>query len=239
MKKKVALMLSALMCSTMVFSACGKDDSKTLYIEMENAGYGIEWIDPLIDMFESEHPGIEVKKTYITKGSKQILGKVISGTSNIDISIVEKLRIARPDIQISSDFIVGFPDESDSDFDETLQIAKRIGYINSYCFKYSPRPHTGAALLPNQIPENIKASRLALLDNTLNEIQRSFNISCIDKTLPCLYEGPDKTGLHAVYRTPYMQQCIVSLAGKSDAPTMANITITDANKASLRGKFAE
>ena len=89
MKKKVALMLSALMCSTMVFSACGKDDSKTLYIEMENAGYGIEWIDPLIDMFESEHPGIEVKKTYITKGSKQILGKVISGTSNIDISIVE------------------------------------------------------------------------------------------------------------------------------------------------------
>ena len=204
------------------------------------SSYPTEMTDDLIEMFATEPKLLPFLNMPIQSGSPNVLRRMNRPYDLAQyISIVEKLRIARPDIQISSDFIVGFPDESDSDFDETLQIAKRIGYINSYCFKYSPRPHTGAALLPNQIPENIKASRLALLDNTLNEIQRSFNISCIDKTLPCLYEGPDKTGMHAVYRTPYMQQCIVALAGKSDAPTMANITITDANKASLRGKFAE
>ena len=150
--------------------------------------------------------------------------------------IIRKLRIARPDIQISSDFIVGFPDESDSDFEQTMQIAQQIGYINSYSFKYSPRPHTAAALMPNQIPENIKAERLAKLDSLLNEIQREFNLGCIGKTLSCLLEGPDKTGRHLVYRTPFMQQCIVEY--RDNAPELADIEISDANKASLRGKFA-
>ena len=63
--------------------------------------------------------------------------------------------------------------------------------------------------MPDQIPENIKAARLARLDTRLNEIQRDFNESCIDKTLSCLLEGSDKTGRHLVYRTPFMQQCIV------------------------------
>ena len=89
MKKKIALILSALLCSTAMFTACKEDESKTLYIEIDNAGYGIAWIDPLIDMFEEEHPGVEVKKTYLTKAPKTILNKIVSGTSNIDISIVE------------------------------------------------------------------------------------------------------------------------------------------------------
>ena len=91
--------------------------------------------------------------------------------------------------------------------------------------------------MPDQIPENIKAERLARLDTYLNEVQREFNISCIDKTMECLLEGPDKTGRHLVYRTPFMQQCIVEF--RDDAPKLANITITAANKASLRGKFSD
>ena len=153
------------------------------------------------------------------------------------LATVEKLRAARRDIQISSDFIVGFPGESDKDFEQTLEIARRVRYINSYSFKYSPRPHTAAALMPTQGPENIKRERLAILDGTLNEIQREFNESCIGKTMMCLCEGTDKTGRHMVYRTPYMQQCIVAKP-KSDAPAiMANIKITVANRASLRGEF--
>lgn len=90
MKKKIALALSALLCSTAMFTACGGEDaSKTLYIEIDNAGYGITWLDPLIDIFEAEHPGIKVKKTFMTKAPHSILGKITSGTSNIDISIVE------------------------------------------------------------------------------------------------------------------------------------------------------
>jgi tRNA-2-methylthio-N6-dimethylallyladenosine synthase len=118
-----------------------------------------------------------------------------------------------------------------------MQIAQQIKYINSYSFKYSPRPHTGAALMPDQIPENIKSARLAKLDTYLNEVQRDFNLSCIDKTLSCLLEGPDKTGKHLVYRTQYMQPCIV--AHRDNAPEMANIVITTANKACLRGKFTD
>lgn len=91
--------------------------------------------------------------------------------------------------------------------------------------------------MPDQIPENIKAARLAILDSALNEIQREFNESCIGNTLECLCEGADKTGRHLVYRTPYMQQCIV--AATPNAPQIANIKITAANKASLRGEFAD
>ena len=176
----------------------------------------------------------------IQSGSPNVLTRMNRPYSlKLYIDIVDKLRAARPDIQISSDFIVGFPGETDNDFAQTMNIAKHIGYINSYSFKYSPRPHTGAALMPDQIPENIKAARLAELDTTLNEIQRAFNESCVGRILPCLCEGPDKTGRHTVYRTPYMQQCIVTIASGKDAPQMANIKITAANKASLRGEITD
>ena len=151
-------------------------------------------------------------------------------------SIVKKLKSVRPDIQISSDFIVGFPDETDEDFAETLRIAREIKYINSYSFKYSPRPHTAAAIMPNQISEQIKSVRLYQLDNQLNENQREFNISCIGHEMLCLYEGIDKTGRHLVFRTPYMQQCIVEKPDYEISP-MQKIKITDANKASLRGEI--
>ena len=90
--------------------------------------------------------------------------------------------------------------------------------------------------MPNQIPEKVKAERLAKLDSYLNDLQREFNTSCVGKTLTCLYEGSDKTGKHLVYRTPYMQQCITD-ACDGIAPMLAQIEITDANKASLRGKI--
>jgi tRNA-2-methylthio-N6-dimethylallyladenosine synthase len=151
-------------------------------------------------------------------------------------TIVQKLKNVRPDIQISSDFIVGFPDESDEDFNETLHIAREIKYINSYSFKYSPRPHTAAALMSNQISEQIKSVRLQQLDSLLNENQREFNISCVGREMTCLCEGDDKTGRHLVFRTPYMQQCIVEKPDFEITP-LQKIKITDANKASLRGEI--
>ena len=90
--------------------------------------------------------------------------------------------------------------------------------------------------MPNQIPEKIKSQRLYKLDELLNEIQREFNESCIDSELECLCEGADKTGKHTIYRTPYMQQCIVNIPADT-APQLAKIKITAANKASLRGEI--
>ena len=201
------------------------------------SSYPTEMTDDLIDLFRTEPKLLPFLNLPIQSGSPDVLTRMNRPYSlNLYIDIVDKLKHARPDIQISSDFIVGFPGETDADFEQTMKIAQRVKYINSYSFKYSPRPHTAAALMPNQIPESVKSARLAKLDAYLNELQRDFNLSCVGKTMLCLYEGPDKTGRHLVYRTPYMQPCIVD--AKSDtAPIMAEIEITDANKASLRGKL--
>lgn len=202
------------------------------------SSYPTEMTDDLIDMFRTEPKLLPFLNMPIQSGAPSVLAAMNRPYSlDLYMGIIDKLRAARPDIQISSDFIVGFPGESDADFDATMEIARRVGYINSYSFKYSPRPHTAAALMKNQIPENIKSVRLAKLDEFLNEIQREFNTACVGKTMRCLYEGPDKTGRNMVYRTPYMQQCIVT-AGAGPIAQMADIVITNANKASLRGKFA-
>lgn len=205
------------------------------------SSYPTEMTDDLIEMFAIEPKLLPFLNMPIQSGSQNVLTRMNRPyTLELYTDIIRKLRIARPDIQISSDFIVGFPGESNEDFEQTMRIAEQIKYINSYSFKYSPRPHTAAALMPDQIPENIKAERLAKLDTYLNEVQREFNISCIDKTMECLLEGPDKTGNHLIYRTPYMQQCIVEKASdNTSAPILANICITNANKASLRGKFVK
>ena len=204
------------------------------------SSYPTEMTDDLIEMFKTEPKLLPFLNMPIQSGSPDVL-KRMNRPYSLDsyIEIINKLRDARPDIQISSDFIVGFPGETDDDFRQTLEIAKHIRYINSYSFKYSPRPHTAAALMPDQVPENIKREQLAILDSALNEIQREFNETCIGKTLTCLCEGADKTGHHLIYRTPYMQQCIVAYPKDSAPLTMANIKITAANRASLRGEYAK
>ncbi|MBQ7289830.1 MAG: tRNA (N6-isopentenyl adenosine(37)-C2)-methylthiotransferase MiaB [Alphaproteobacteria bacterium] len=202
------------------------------------SSYPTEMTDDLISMFATEPKLLPFLNMPIQSGAPNVLARMNRPYSlELYTDIIRKLKIARPDIQISSDFIVGFPGETDDDFEQTMRIAKQIKYINSYSFKYSPRPHTAAALMPDQIPENVKAARLAKLDAYLNEVQREFNIGCVDRTLSCLLEGVDKTGRHLVYRTPFMQQCIVEY--RDNAPELANIKITAANKASLRGKFAD
>ena len=202
------------------------------------SSYPTEMTDDLIDMFRTEPKLLPFLNMPIQSGSPDVLTKMNRPyTLDLYIDIVDKLRSARPDIQISSDFIVGFPGETDSDFEQTMDIAQRIRYINSFSFKYSPRPHTVAATMPNQIPDVIKSQRLYKLDELLNNLQREFNESCIGKTLSCMLEGPDKTGLRLVYRTPYMQPCIVDKPDNTTPPTLANIEITSASKAALRGKI--
>ena len=203
------------------------------------SSYPTEMTDDLIALFGTEPKLLPFLNMPIQSGSPDVLRRMNRPYSlDAYMDIVNRLRAVRPDIQISSDFIVGFPGETDADFEQTIEIARCVKYINSYSFKYSPRPHTGAALMPDQIPENIKKVRLAALDAVLNELQRDFNNQCVGRTLDCLAEGADKTGRNIVYRTPYMQQCIVA-GDANTALKIARITITGANKASLRGEFAD
>ena len=200
------------------------------------SSYPTEMSDDLIEIFGVEPKLLPFLNMPIQSGSPRILKKM-NRPDDIETykTIVKKLKAVRSDIQISSDFIVGFPDENDDDFDQTLDIAREIKYINSYSFKYSPRPHTAAALMPNQISEQIKSVRLQRLDSALNENQREFNMSCIGQEMICLLEGDDKTGHHLVFRTPYMQQCIVEKPDFEITP-LQKIKITDANKSCLRGE---
>ncbi|MCL2538658.1 MAG: tRNA (N6-isopentenyl adenosine(37)-C2)-methylthiotransferase MiaB [Alphaproteobacteria bacterium] len=199
------------------------------------SSYPTEMTDDLIALFGTEPKLLPFLNMPIQSGSPDVLTRMNRPYSlELYIDIVNKLLAARPDIQISSDFIVGFPGETDEDFEMTCDIARRIKYINSYSFKYSPRPHTPAAQFPNQIPENIKKVRLKILDEILTENNRAFNESCIGREMECLIEGPDKTGKHLLARTPYMQQVIIAA---NNLPPLQKIRITSANKCSLRGEI--
>ncbi|MCL2338503.1 MAG: radical SAM protein [Proteobacteria bacterium] len=210
------------------------------------SSYPTEMSDDLIALFGTEPKLLPFLNMPIQSGSPSVLRRMNRPYSLDEyVDIVARLRAARPDIQISSDFIVGFPGETDSDFERTLDIIRRVRYINSYSFKYSPRPHTAAATMPDQIPENIKKRRLKILDDLLVDINREFNESCVGKTMPCLIEGADKTGKHLIARTPYMQQVIIpkdeKRKTKDDSFFVSRfsflVKITDANKCSLRGEI--
>jgi tRNA-2-methylthio-N6-dimethylallyladenosine synthase len=125
--------------------------------------------------------------------------------------VIERLRHFCPDIALSGDFIVGFPGESDADFDATLRLVDDIGYAQAYSFKYSPRPGTPGATMGDQVDENVKAERLARLQEKLNLDQRAFNKASIGRSLPVLFERVGRFKDQLVGRSPYMQAVHVTL----------------------------
>jgi tRNA-2-methylthio-N6-dimethylallyladenosine synthase len=120
------------------------------------------------------------------------------------IALVERIRAARPDIALSTDVIVGFPGETDAEFEDTLRMLERVRFAQAYSFKYSPRPGTPAANL-EQVPEDTKITRLSLLQTVINEHQTSFNTSCVGRVMPVLFEREGRHRGQLVGRSPYLQ----------------------------------
>jgi len=118
---------------------------------------------------------------------------------------VAALRAARPDLALSSDFIVGFPGESDRDFEATMQAVREIGFAQAYYFKYSPRPGTPAAALACQVPDAVKSERLTALQALLNEQQRTFNRAKVGSVMPVLFDRFGRRPGQLVGRSPWMQ----------------------------------
>jgi tRNA-2-methylthio-N6-dimethylallyladenosine synthase len=118
---------------------------------------------------------------------------------------LDRLRRARPDIALSSDFIVGFPGESEEDFAATLAIVREAGFAQAYSFKYSPRPGTPAAQLADQVPEETKTARLKILQDVIDAGQRQFNASFLGRSLPVLFERRGRHPGQLVGRSPYQQ----------------------------------
>jgi tRNA-2-methylthio-N6-dimethylallyladenosine synthase len=121
------------------------------------------------------------------------------------LALVDRIRKARPEIALSTDIIVGFPGETDAEFEETLDVVRRVGFAQAYSFKYSARPGTPAASLDVQLSEEVKAERLQRLQALLDGQQSTFNQGCVGKVLPVLFEKPGRHQGQLVGRSPYLQ----------------------------------
>ncbi len=142
----------------------------------------------------------------VQSGSNKILNAMNrKHTADEYLKIIERLRNARSEIAFSSDFIVGYPGESDQDHKETIALVERVGFIQAYSFKYSPRPGTPASALLTQVPENVKSDRLAELQNSLNTLQLAFNETMVGKIVEVLFDRQGKAPQQIIGKTPYMQ----------------------------------
>ena len=142
----------------------------------------------------------------VQSGSDRILRAMNRGhTASNYIDIVHRLREARPDIALSSDFIVGYPGETDEDFNATMRLVQKVGFALAYSFKYSPRPGTPAAEAPLQIPEDIKNTRLQILQKILHEQQDTFNDQLVGHSIPVLFTSRGRKQGQIVGRSPWLQ----------------------------------
>jgi len=155
-------------------------------------------------------------------------------TSGDYLRVIDKLRSANPDLGFSSDFIVGFPGETDADFQATLNIVNQVKYIQAFSFKYSRRAGTPAALMPNQVEEKVKKERLDILQDLLFSYQLKFNKESVGKVMPVLFDMKGRHKGQLIGRTPYMQNLHAEL-GKECLNKIINVKITDATTNSLSG----
>ena len=173
----------------------------------------------------------------VQSGSDKILkGMNRKHTTKSYLEVIEKLRIARPDIALSGDFIVGFPGESDEDFEQTLELVREVKYAQAYSFKYSTRPGTPAAESKKQIPEEIKSERLSRLQSLLSQHQKEFMETMVGKTLPVLLERPGRLDGQLVGRSEYLHGVHASI-DRAKIGDIVNLRILGADTNSLRAEF--
>ena len=175
----------------------------------------------------------------VQSGSDRILKAMNRGhTADHYREIIARVRRVRPDIAIASDFIVGFPGETDADFEETLRLVRETGYAIAYSFKYSSRPGTPAAGMNGHVPEDVKDERLQALQALLREQQAGFNAAQIGACLPVLVSGKGRNQGQIHGRSPYLQ------AVHMDGPEaligqVVNVRIIAASLNSLTGELAD
>ena len=172
----------------------------------------------------------------IQSGSDSVLKKMNRRHNRDDyLRVVDKLKNANPEIGMSSDFIVGFPGETDEDFQMTLDVVNRVKYIQAFSFKYSRRAGTPAAVMDNQVEEKVKKERLQILQDLLFDYQNKFNVDSIGKVMPVLFETKGRHKGQLVGRTPYMQN-VHAQADNSLLNKIVEVKITDASTNSLKGE---
>jgi tRNA-2-methylthio-N6-dimethylallyladenosine synthase len=174
----------------------------------------------------------------VQSGSNRILKAMNrSHTAETYLAIIEKMRAARPDIALSGDFIVGFPGETEEDFEATLQIVDAVGYASAYSFKYSARPGTPAATMENQISREVMDDRLQRLQDRINAHQLAFNRSKVGVETQILIERAGKYPGQMIGRTPWLQSVHVETDAK--AGDVLDVTLISAGPNSMTGAVRE
>ncbi len=173
----------------------------------------------------------------VQSGSDRILA-AMNRKHKVDVfrTVVDRLRDVRPDMAFSSDFIVGFPGESDADFADTLKLVTDVGFAANFSFKYSPRPGTPAADMGNVVPDPVMTDRLTALQQLLDAQQEAFNRGCIGKTMPVLMEKSARDPGQLVGRSPYLQPVHI-FGGASLIGHIVNCDIQDLKAYSLFGSL--
>ena len=150
----------------------------------------------------------------VQSGSSRILKAMNRAhTRESYLATLDQVRAARPDIALSGDFIVGFPGETEADFAETLRIVAEVGYAQAYSFKYSQRPGTPAATMPDQVPEPVKEERLARLQAAITLGAFAFNRASVGRHTEILLERPGRKAGQLIGKTPWLQSAVVEIPG--------------------------
>jgi tRNA-2-methylthio-N6-dimethylallyladenosine synthase len=175
----------------------------------------------------------------VQSGSDRILDAMNRRhTAEQYLDIVRRLRSARPDLAFSSDFIVGFPGETEADFQATLELIEQVGFASAFSFAYSPRPGTPAAEMEAQVPDDEKSDRLQRLQALITRQQRAFNASFAGKKLEVLLEKPGRLTGQLTGKSPYLQAVQV-MAPVSLIGDVVPVVVTEIGSNSLFGEMAE
>ncbi len=173
----------------------------------------------------------------VQSGSNKILHAMNrKHTAEEYLEIIDRFRKLKPEIEFSSDFIVGFPGETEKDFEETMKLVEKVRYAQAYSFKYSPRPGTPGAERKDQVPEEVKTERLLRLQKLISKQQLEFNQSMVGKTIPVLFS--DKKGKHQnqiIGKSPYMQSVCIDDSEDKYRDKIVNVKVLEARQSSLLG----
>jgi tRNA-2-methylthio-N6-dimethylallyladenosine synthase len=175
----------------------------------------------------------------VQSGSDRVLDAMNRRHTRADyLRIVDRVSDARPGLALTSDFIVGFPGETDSDFADTLALISEVGFSGAYSFKYSPRPGTPGADMDDQIAEEIKNERLQRLQGAIERSQAAFNRRCLGRRFGVLFEREGRYPGQIVGRSPYLQLVQVT-APSSLIGNIAEVSVTELSSNSLFGVLAQ
>ena len=192
----------------------------------------------MTDALIAAHGEVEKLMPYlhlpVQSGSNRILKAMNrSHTAETYLAILEKTRTARPDVALSGDFIVGFPGETEEDFEATLRIVDEVRYASAYSFKYSARPGTPAAMMEDQIPREVMDERLRRLQERINVHQLAFNRSTVGTSTQVLIERKGKLDGQMIGRSPWLQS--VHVDTHAQAGDLVEVALVAAGPNSMTG----